>query len=51
MRYQIVDMLKELGGGKAPKDNDVIAWANMTVAASGKESRIVSFKDPSLASG
>lgn len=51
MRHQIVDMLKELGGGKAPKDSDILAWANNTVAASGKESRITSFKDPSLSSG
>ena len=44
-------MLKELGGGVAPKDNDVLLWANTTVAASGKEQKISSFKDPSIATG
>lgn len=44
-------MLKELGGGHAPKDADILAWANSTVAASGKATRIASFKDPSIATG
>lgn len=34
-----------------PKDADIIAWANSTVAAAGKASTISSFKDSSLGNG
>jgi hypothetical protein len=51
MRQQVINMLKELGGGRAPKDADILAWANAKVAESGKETRITSFKDPSIATG
>ena len=44
-------MLKDLGGGRAPKDADILAWANTTVAGAGKKSSITSFKDPSIATG
>lgn len=40
-----------MGGGSVPKDADIIAWANSTVAAAGKGSSISSFKDSSVGSG
>jgi branched-subunit amino acid aminotransferase/4-amino-4-deoxychorismate lyase len=60
MRASLLQLLKELGGGVAPKDADILEWANKTVAE-GKGSvaavagaapvaSIGSFKDPALAS-
>lgn len=51
MRFQIVSMLRKLGGGKPPKDSEIVAWANETVAASGEETSITSFRDKSISSG
>lgn len=51
MRLQTVKMLQEVGGGTVPKDSDIIAWANSTVSAAGREGSISSFKDASLGSG
>lgn len=51
MRQQVINMLKELGGGHAPKDSDVLEWANKAVSAAGKPYRITSFKDPSISTG
>ena len=48
MRMQVVNVLKEVGGGTAPKDGDIVRWANEKVAASGKETRISSFRDRSI---
>jgi plastin-1 len=50
MRFHVISILKGLSkkSGGDITDNDIIKWANDTVAASGKSSRIESFKDPSL---
>jgi plastin-1 len=36
-------------GGKPVTDEMIIAWANETVKASGKDSKMASYKDPTLA--
>lgn len=51
MRLQVLKLLSDVGGGKAPKDDEVISWANEQVEKSGKDTRITSFKDSSLANG
>jgi plastin-1 len=51
MRRQVLNLLKEVGGGVAPKDQDIIDWANARVRESGRENQISSFKDPSIANG
>lgn len=51
MRLQVVSVLKDLGGGSAPKDADIVAWANGKVASSGKGASITGFKDDALTSG
>jgi hypothetical protein len=51
MRLQLLSKLKDVGGGKVPKDADIIDWANATVAAAGAEQTISSFKDSSIGSG
>ena len=58
MRLQVLRLLETLGGGVRVKDEDVLAWANATVAAhaaaaagEGAASGISSFRDPSLATG
>jgi hypothetical protein len=49
MRLQILNILKELGDGKAVTENDMIEWANSKVESTGL--KIDSFKDKSLATG
>ena len=51
MRHHVVGMLKRLGGGKPPKDSEIVAWANETVAASGTDGKITNFRDKSMSSG
>ena len=51
MRLEVVGMLKAIGGGTAPKDADIVAWANKTVAEAGLEGQISSFKDEQLGTG
>ena len=36
MRLQVVSVLKDLGGGAAPKDADIVTWANGKVSAAGQ---------------
>jgi len=49
-RFHVVSILKGLSKNKGGEitDNDIIKWANETVAASGKSSKMDHFKDPSL---
>jgi len=49
MRLQILNILKELGDGKAVTENDMIEWANSKVE--NKDLHISSFKDKSIATG
>ncbi|KAJ3390549.1 hypothetical protein HDU92_000388 [Lobulomyces angularis] len=53
MREHIVQTLKVLTKNGAPiTDNDIVKWANDTVAhKAGKSSKMANFKDPSLRSG
>ena len=51
MRLQLLSKLRDVGGGKVPKDGDIVDWANATVAAAGAEQTISSFKDASIGSG
>ena len=51
MRMEVVKMLEAIGGGAAPKDADIIAWANETVKEAGVEAAISSFKDAELGTG
>jgi len=52
MRLSVVKLLKELGGGKEPKDSEIVAWANKTIAEAGTSTRkISSFRDKSIADG
>lgn len=52
MREHIIETLKKLSkDGRSITDSDIIDWANALVEASGKESRMTSFKDQSLSSG
>lgn len=51
MRMEVVKMLETIGGGAAPKDADIIAWANATVKEAGVEQSISSFKDAELGTG
>ncbi len=44
MRMQVIDMLKDVGGGSNVTDADIVAWANATVAATGRSSHLSSFK-------
>jgi plastin-1 len=49
MRQHILTVLAKLSeGGKQINDQDIVAWANNTVAAGGKKTTMASFKDPSL---
>lgn len=49
MRYHTIKFLAQLKfGGKPVDDAAIISWANKTVAAAGKASQIVSFKDKAL---
>jgi len=53
MRHHTLKFLAEVQskkfGGKAVTDEMIIAWANDTVKQSGKDSKMASFKDSSLA--
>jgi len=49
MRLQILNILKELGGGHSVTENDMIEWANKKVQSYGL--KIESFKDKSLSTG
>jgi plastin-1 len=51
MRHQVISMLRKLGGGKPPKDAEIVAWANETVSASGASSTISTFRDSSISNG
>jgi hypothetical protein len=51
MRFNILNILNKLGGGKKIADNEIIAWANETVQGTGKKLKISSFHDPSLKDG
>jgi plastin-1 len=53
MRHHTLKFLAQVQskkfGGKPVTDDMIIAWANDTVKASGKDSKMSGFKDPSLA--
>jgi len=53
MRFHVLSILKGLseGQGKEISDQDIVEWANKTVAASGKATKIGDFRDPSIRSG
>jgi len=44
----LADVQSKKFGGKPVTDEMIISWANETVKASGKDTKIASFKDPSL---
>jgi hypothetical protein len=48
MRFNVLTILTQLGGGQKIADNEIIAWANQKNAGHGK---ISSFHDPSLKTG
>jgi len=48
MRHHVLTVLKEVGGGAPVSEQQMIKWSNDLVAASGKPSRMASFKDTSL---
>jgi len=48
MRHHVLTVLKQVGGGAPVSEQQMIKWSNDVVAASGKQSRMNSFKDPSL---
>jgi len=48
MRHHVISILKRLGGGNNISDNEIVAWANTKVAASGRSTSMTSFKDSSL---
>lgn len=47
MRANLLNILKEIGGGKAVEEKDLVQWANERVG----DMKIDSFKDPSLKTG
>lgn len=52
MRYNMLHLLRTIKyKGKEVSDTDILEWANTKVKASGKTTRIESFKDKSLSSG
>jgi len=53
MRFHIVSVLKGLSKstGKDITDQDIVDWANNTVAGAGKKTSMSSFKDPTLRTG
>lgn len=51
MRMQVLETLKEVGGGKIPKDEQIISWANKRVKEHGKGTKINSFRDKSISDG
>jgi len=48
MRHHVLCVLKQVGGGAPVSEQQMIKWANDLVAASGKGSKMQSFKDGSL---
>jgi len=48
MRFNVISILTDLGGGKKISDAEILAWANSKISAHGK---ISSFHDPSLKTG
>eukprot|EP00121_Abeoforma_whisleri_P014619 Awhi_evm1s13481 len=49
MRQYTLEILKRLSGSDKPiTDADIVDWANQTLAAGGKDSKITSFKDKSI---
>jgi hypothetical protein len=48
MRFNVISILTQLGGGQKIADAEIIAWANQKNSAHGK---ITSFHDPSLKNG
>ena len=52
MRYHTIKILTSLSGSGTPiQDAEIVAWANSRVEAGGMDTRMTSFRDPSLASG
>lgn len=52
MRENIIHTLQSLTkGGRAVTDQDMVRWANEMVQRGGKQSRMQSFRDPSLRTG
>ncbi|CEG69362.1 Putative Fimbrin [Rhizopus microsporus] len=52
MRENVVHTLQSLNkNGRPVSDQDLVRWANETVQRGGKNSRMTSFKDPSLSTG
>lgn len=52
MRYNMLHLLRTIKyKGKEVSDADILEWANNKVKASGRKSRMESFKDKSLSSG
>ena len=52
MRYHTIKILSSLSGsGTRIEDKEIVDWANAKVEAGGFETRMASFRDPSLASG
>jgi hypothetical protein len=48
MRFNVISILTDLGGGKKISDTEILAWANAKNSGNGK---ISSFHDPSLKNG
>ncbi|KAG0780175.1 hypothetical protein G6F22_010229 [Rhizopus arrhizus] len=52
MRENIVHTLQSLNkNGRFISDQDLVRWANETVQRGGKQSKMISFRDPSLSTG
>lgn len=51
MRYHLLKMLRELGGGTKIDDHDIVAWANATAATTGSSVTIKNTKDKKLKDG
>lgn len=52
MRYHMLKFLASLArGGKQLTDEDLLSWANETVAKSGKKTSIKNFQDTNIATG
>lgn len=49
MRFNVIDILTKLGGGKKISDNEILAWANEQNKSKGL--KITSFHDPALKDG
>jgi len=51
MRFNILNILNKLGGGKKITDPEILAWANDVVSAKDSSLKITSFHDPGLKDG